>query len=313
MSRTPVSPVSDNSGYWSARDHSSSLGSFKSWSADENERESEPTEIDLLASEALSMSEEGTSSNVTPTFSDNLETSQSALSRGYLGQYPGASQYHDQVWLSVALASTLCHVGPETPELNDVEVAKQLDFGSEAAVAVTANRQDTPHQAEGAVDCSLGVVEDFSRSLTTPAVHCPIDRDDVAASCVRSASSSSSSSDTFLQSTAASAKPSCRRRPALDSESENDQTPGQSEAGLYQLPSTSAYDFALLSSGHRGVAGTPEAGASFSLNATPPANIAVQRQLSSRSVIVLDSSDEEEEDKMTSCCRNSYLLCRWGR
>lgn len=117
--------------------------------------------------------------------------------------------------------------------------------------------------------------------------------------------STSSSNDGVLQSTAASARPSCRRRAALDSDSETEQTPGQSQQeGSYQLPCTSAYDFDVPSSGHRSIADAPQG------NAAPSTVAADKRPLSSN-VIVLESSDEENK-MMTSCSRNSYLLCRWG-
>ena len=125
--------------------------------------------------------------------------------------------------------------------------------------------------------------------------------------------SDSSSSHHLLQSTAASARPSCRRRAALDSDSDPEQVPTQCQEGMAQLltqgPSTSVYTFDVSDSDHASDADTPQAGPSLQLESFPSNAAACQRgkRISDCSVIVLDSSDEEE---LASCRRRDHLPCR---
>lgn len=67
----------------SASDHSDTTGSgsFKSCSS------RDLPELNLLASEALSLSEEDCTSNATPTFSDKSEAPQAAAATAILGRY----------------------------------------------------------------------------------------------------------------------------------------------------------------------------------------------------------------------------------
>lgn len=81
MSRT--SPTSDSRGsdFWSASDHTvETSGSFKSGSSNAAWFSTDQPELDLLASETLSLSDEDCASNATPTFSDNSEAPQAAMS-----------------------------------------------------------------------------------------------------------------------------------------------------------------------------------------------------------------------------------------
>ena len=71
----------------SASDHSNttSSGSFKSCSSSAVVKSVDQTEFDLLASETLSLSDEDSASNITPTFSDKSEAPQPAAATAMLG------------------------------------------------------------------------------------------------------------------------------------------------------------------------------------------------------------------------------------
>ena len=99
MSELVSSSASSVSGYCSATDRTSSVGSFgsfKSWSASEDELHSAaaepgPAELDLLASETLSLSDETGSSTATPAFPDSSGLAQAAVVRHSAGA-PGQSR-----------------------------------------------------------------------------------------------------------------------------------------------------------------------------------------------------------------------------
>lgn len=87
MARTSDSRESSVSDYWSASDHSNTTGSdsFKSWSSSAAVKSTDQPELDLLASETLSLSDEDCASNITPTFSEKSEAPQAAGATAMLG------------------------------------------------------------------------------------------------------------------------------------------------------------------------------------------------------------------------------------
>ena len=191
-------------------------------------------------------------------------------------------------------------------------MAKQLDFGSVAELAQLSNRQEPSHEANTADARDRAVTQSLGSLIKpTPEDASPDSQRHVTLYCEESDNDSSSSSDQFLQSTAASARPSCRRRAALDSDSDPEQLHTQRQEGVAQLltqgQKPSVYTFDMSDSDH---ADTPEAGPSFPLEALPLNGAAFQRKkrVSDHNVIVLDSSDEEED--VVSCRRHNHLLCR---
>ena len=72
MAKSSDSYKSSVSDYLSASDHSNTTGSgsFKSWFSSAVVNSIDQSELDLLASETLSFSDEDCASDVTPTFSD---------------------------------------------------------------------------------------------------------------------------------------------------------------------------------------------------------------------------------------------------
>lgn len=76
MSRTSDTQTSSTSGYWSASSHST----VRSWSGEIVEP-TERQELDLLASETLSLSDDDCASTATPTFSDKSEAPQAVAAR----------------------------------------------------------------------------------------------------------------------------------------------------------------------------------------------------------------------------------------
>ena len=209
-----------------------------------------------------------------------------------------------------------CTGARETAKIEDI--AKQLDFGSVTVLARLSNQQESQHQADAAAAYGRAYTEDLecirptSKDAAAPSqsqltLYCEeSDRD--------SDSGSSSSSHQVLQSTAASARPSCRRRAALDSDSDSEQVCTQRQEGLAQLPaqgpSTGVYTFDVSDSDHASDQDTPRASPRLPLEALPSRAAACQREnsVSDCSVIVLDSSEEEEHG--ASCHRYNYLLCR---
>ena len=85
---TQANSESSCSDFWSASDHSSLTGSFSGWLTNDTNSTSERVEIDLLASETLSVSDDDSrTSTATPTFLDEYELSQASpavLSAGQL-------------------------------------------------------------------------------------------------------------------------------------------------------------------------------------------------------------------------------------
>lgn len=81
MLRTSKSSESSGSDFWSASDHTvESSDSFKSGFSGAASLSTDQPELDLLASEILSVSEEDCASDATPTFSDTSEAPQAAMS-----------------------------------------------------------------------------------------------------------------------------------------------------------------------------------------------------------------------------------------
>ena len=203
------------------------------------------------------------------------------------------------------LASKLCHTGTA----DDAEVAKQLDFGSEAVAENFGSHLYTDHyteearaasaQGSAASPQSLAPVQTTSPQPVTP--------------CFEESDSDSNSIGNVLQLTAIPARPNCRRRAALDSDSDTEQvaTPSQQESTspLLNAPSTSAYDFDASDSGHTSDADAIRARSNLSLSAACGGFVADAQQKSVSSVIVLDTSDEEA-DLARRRRHNSYLLCR---
>ncbi len=114
----------------------------------------------------------------------------------------------------------------------------------------------------------------------------------------------SSSSDDDLQYTAASAKPTCRRRAALDSDSDVEQA--ETEHSLpfpslaLQTQSGNAYDFLIAGSSQSGDSDGAEAQdiTSSSYTAQPLQSIGTSGQRRSGNVIVLVSSDNDSDSGM---------------
>ena len=182
-------------------------------------------------------------------------------------------------------------------------------------LAKLSNQQEFPCQADAAVAYRRAYTEDLECHIrpTSEDAAAP-SQSQVTLYCEESDSDSSNSGHQVLQSTAASARPSCRRRAALDSDSDSEQVPTQCQEGLAQLctqgPSISVYTFDVSDSDHASDADTPPAGPSLPLE-TLLSDAAASRQenrVCDGNVIVLDSSDEEEYG--ASSRQYSYLACR---
>lgn len=206
-----------------------------------------------------------------------------------------------------------CRTGPQSELAKVEDVAKQLDFGSVTVLAQSGNQQDCHHHADAAAACARQVTQDPACCISlTAVVEGAASQSQVTPYCEDSDSDNSSSHRVF-QPTAASVRPSCRRRAALDSDSESEQVASQCQRGATQLipaPLTSVYSFDVSDYEHDSDIDTLGADSSLPLEASP-SNATVHQHhkgASDPSVIVLDSSDDEAN--VTSCRRNSYLLCR---
>ncbi|KAL3138892.1 hypothetical protein ABBQ32_005715 [Trebouxia sp. C0010 RCD-2024] len=271
MSRTSDTQTSSTSGYWSASSHST----VRSWSGEIVEP-TERQELDLLASETLSLSDDDCASTATPTFSDKSEAPQAVAARN-----SGALSVED--------------------------IAKQLDFGSVTVLAQVGSHDATPHQTDALAACGESVSENLA---------CSTAKDEAAASqtlitlCPDGSDSDSSSSIRVLQSTAASARPSCKRRAALESDSESEQVSARHQKAITQLlpqvPSSSVYNFEVSDSEHTSDADTPVSSGSCSPLEVSTAKPASCQPEKGAALIVLDSS---EDDNATPWRRHSYLLC----
>ena len=183
-----------------------------------------------------------------------------------------------------------------------------------AVLAQLSNRQEPSHEANTADACDNALTQNLDRCIRPTSEDASTDSQRHVTLYCEESDNDSSSSDQFLQSTAASARPSCRRRAALDSDSDSEQVHTECQGGVAQLPTQgqnpSVYTFDLSDSDH---ADTPEVGPSFPLEALLLNGAACQRKksVSDHNVIVLDSSDEEED--IVSCRRHNHLLCRCVR
>ena len=215
---------------------------------------------------------------------------------------------------AAAAVNPPCHTGPQDTG-NDI--AKQLDFGSVTALIQLDNQPESPHQADAAAACDRNLTQDLELCVRpTPKDAATASQSQFTLFCEESDSdSSSSSSHQVLQSAAASARPSCRRRAALDSDSDSEQVPAQHQEGGPQLrtpvPSTSAYSFNVSDSDDASDADKPQAGSNLPPEASlSSAAVHQQKQgASDRNMIVLSSS--EKEDGVASCRQNRDHLCRW--
>lgn len=182
------------------------------------------------------------------------------------------------------------------------------------ALTQLSNQQEIPYEVDTVDTCDRGLTQELECCIrSTPNDAATASQRHVTLYCEESESDSSSSHQ-VLKSTAASARPSCRRRAALDSDSDTEQVSTQCQAGVAQLltqgPCTSVYTFDVSDSDHASDADTPQAGLSLPLEALPSMVVACQRQkrVSDHSVILLDSSDEEEV--VASGRQYNHLLCR---
>ena len=91
----------------SAIDHSNTTGSgsFKSCSSSAVVNSMDLPELNLLASEALSLSDEDCTSNATPTFSDKSEATQAAAATAILGRY----RFQIRCLVTIAASKYLLH------------------------------------------------------------------------------------------------------------------------------------------------------------------------------------------------------------
>lgn len=314
MSRTSPSSDSGGSDFWSASDQTAETsGSFKSRSSSAALISTDQPELDLLASEILSLSDEDCASDVTPTFSDNSEAPQAAAALSVSGWW----SWEAHCLVADAASKLPCHAGPQdTGKVEDI--AKQLDFGSASTLIQVGNQQESPDQADAAAACGTNLTQDLECYVSpTPEDAATASQSQFALCCeeLDSDSNSSSSSHHVLQSTAASARPSCRRRAALDSDSDSEQVSTQYQEGgtqlLTQVPSTSVYSFDVSDSDDASDADSPRAGPSlpFEASLTSAAVHQHKQGVPDQNVIVLSSS--EEEDDVASCRQNSDRLYRW--
>ncbi|DBA72109.1 TPA: hypothetical protein ACH3X2_010833 [Trebouxia sp. C0005] len=167
------------------------------------------------------------------------------------------------------------------PRLDGEEIAKQLDFGP------------GPSNAEGYSSSSKPV---FVGDVDSVAISTE------ACSFTAARNSSSSSSDDDLQYTAASAKPTFRRRAALESDSDAEQAETEQSLPVRSLAlqTQSAYDLLIATSSQSGDSDSPEAQAitSSSRTAQPLQSIGTGDQRQSGNVIVLVSSDDDSDNGM---------------
>ncbi len=170
------------------------------------------------------------------------------------------------------------------PRVDGEEIAKQLDFGPGLS------------NAEGCSSSSS------SRPDGVGDVNCVAISTEICA--LTAAPDSSSSSDDDLQYTAASAKPTCRRRAALDSDSDAEQTETERSLPLpsllLQTQSGTAYDFLIASSSQSGDSGSMEAQdiTSPRYTAQPLQSISTGGQRQSGNIIVLVSGDDDSDNGM---------------
>lgn len=299
MSQTSDTHVSSLGDYWSASDHSS----VQSWSS-ENVKPTEERELELLASETLSLSDDDCGSTATPTFSDECEAPQAVAATGNSGRWGCVTHS------VVPTASPNCsrHIGLLSEIAKVEDVAKQLDFGSVTVLAQLGSHDATHHQTDAAAACGRSVLEDVescTSKLKAAASQTLITL------CSEDSDSDSSTSQLALQVNAASARPSSRRRAALDSDSESEELSRHCVNGATlppQMPSTSVYNFDVSDSADTSDADIPDTdtGLRSPLEAPAPVRAGYQPE-QGRSVIVLDSS---EDDNAASCRPHSYLLCR---
>ena len=275
---------SSGSDFWSASDHSSLTDSFRSWPSSEAESPAGLIEVDLIASETLSTSDGDTvASTATPTFSDLADASQ-----GVAPPESGLCTLGLLLRSADVLAPRCCPVQPSAwlvgePRVDGEEIAKQLDFGPGLS------------NAEGCSSSS-------SRPVAVADVNCVAISTEVCS--LTAAPDSSSSSNDDLQYTAASAKPTCRRRAALDSDSDVEQA--ETEQSLpfpslaLQKQSGAAYDFLIASSSQSGDSDSAEAQdiTSSRHTAQPLQSISTGGQRQSGNVIVLVSSDDDSDNGM---------------
>ena len=121
--------------------------------------------------------------------------------------------------------------------------------------------------------------------------------------CATAPDSSSSSDNDLLLGTVASAKPTRRRRAALDSDSDSDQPECNPSSCSPSQPLhtqlSNAYDFMVpgeCSSSDDAFSGDSEVvGTSAALTPGPLPSLSPSRHLHGRSVIVIDSSDEDSD------------------
>lgn len=172
------------------------------------------------------------------------------------------------------------------PRIDGEEIAKQLDFGPGLS-----NAEGCSSSSSSRPDVVGDVVRDVNCVVSTEV-------------CSFTAAPDSSSSDDDLQYTAASAKPTCRRRAALDSDSDAEQA--ETERSLpfpslaSQTQSGAAYDFLIASSSDTGDSDSAEAQdiTSPSYTAQSLQSISTGGQRQSGNVIVLVSSDDDSDNGM---------------
>lgn len=166
------------------------------------------------------------------------------------------------------------------------EIAKQLDFGH------------VPDRANG---CSSSQTLQYSPDSVGNDIPNPSAEKHVKLHTVTCDSGSSSDDDNIVPFMAASARPSCRRRPALDSDSDHESVNSQYSSGSTPLPlqeqTASAYDFTITSPGSsRHASATLESSTAQSyshmLGQSQSISIGAQAQQQHSGVIVLESSDD---------------------
>lgn len=161
------------------------------------------------------------------------------------------------------------------------EVAKQLDFG---------------HVPDRAGGCSSSQTFQYSPDTVGDNIPNPSAEKHVKLHAVICDSGSSSDDDNIVPFMAASARPSCRRRPTLDSDSDHESVNSQYSSGSTPLPlqepTASAYDFTIASPGSSRHASTTAQSYSHMLGPLQSISIGAQAQQQHSGVIVLESSDD---------------------
>ena len=215
------------------------------------------------------------------------------------------------IWRFVWESNRLTHATGIGEQITDEEVAKKLDFGPGAVSVVSYSSstiqsfgQDTKVSAvhKGTPLCAATV--DSSTTLSPDQGDRGLAGHEDPDLCATPDSTSSSDNELLLG-TVASAKPTCRRRAALDSDSDSDQPqcnlPSHSPSQPLQTQLSSAYDFMIpgecSSSDDALCDDSWVRGTSARHKAVPLPLLSPHDQLHRRprSVIVLDSSDDDSD------------------